>query len=61
MGIGKHAASLQTAGNSRSFRVFYSSATVRCDGGKVFRSQAARDVRCLLDVDPSVISWRWRP
>ncbi|OCP01417.1 MULTISPECIES: hypothetical protein [unclassified Ensifer] len=58
MGTGIQSASIHTAVNSTSIRVFYPSATVRCDGGKVFRSQAARDVGCLLDVDPSVVSWR---
>lgn len=61
MGTGSQSASIQTAVNSTSIRVFYPSATVRCEGGKVFRSQAARDVGCLLDVDPSVVSWRCMP
>lgn len=61
MGTGRQSASIQTAVNSTSFRVFYPLATVRCDGGKVFRSQAARDVGCLLDLDPSVVSWRCMP
>lgn len=61
MGTGRQSASIQAAVNSTSIRGFYPSATVRCDGGKVFRSQAARDVGCLLDVDPSVVSWRCMP
>lgn len=31
--------------------------TVRCTGMPRFRSQTARDVGCLLDVDPDVVSW----
>lgn len=31
--------------------------TVRCDGPAVFRTQLARDIGCLLDVDDDVISW----
>lgn len=61
MGTGRQSASIQTAVNSTSIRIFYPLATVRCEGGKVFRSQAARDVGCLLDVDPSVVSWRCMP
>lgn len=34
---------------------------VRCTGAPIFRTQAARDVGCLLDVDPSVISWGCLP
>jgi hypothetical protein len=35
--------------------------TVRCDGRRMFRHRAARDFGCLLDVDPSVISWTCLP
>lgn len=31
--------------------------TVRCAGEARFRSQAARDAACLLDVDPDVLDW----
>lgn len=34
---------------------------VRCDGPALFRSQAARDLACLLDVDPCVESWSCLP
>lgn len=61
MGTGRQSASIQTAVSSTSIRIFYPSATMRCEGGKVFRSQAARDVGCLLDVEPSVVSWRCMP
>lgn len=49
------------AKNSKSVRSFFPSATMRCDGGRVFRTQAARDVGCLLDIDPSVVLWRCKP
>lgn len=34
---------------------------VRCVGLPMFRTQAARDVGCLLDVDPSILSWACLP
>lgn len=40
---------------------FYPWNTIKCDGPAVFRSQTARDVACLLDVDLSVTSWRCQP
>ncbi|MFE0014093.1 hypothetical protein ACFWXH_04550 [Mesorhizobium sp. NPDC059054] len=42
-------------------QVYYPSGTVRCDGIPVFRSQSARDLACLLDVDHEVTSWRCMP
>ena len=44
-----------------SYRTFYPLSTVRCEGAPVFRSQRARDVACLLDVDDAVISWTCMP
>ncbi|ACE91181.1 hypothetical conserved protein [Rhizobium etli CIAT 652] len=38
-------------------RFFYPLATIKCAGSPIFRSQAARDLACLLDVDPDVASW----
>lgn len=40
---------------------FFPKATIKCDGPAVFRSQAARDVACLLDVDNEVMEWRCAP
>lgn len=37
---------------------FYPLQTLKCVGQPVFRSQAARDYACLLDVDDTVTSWR---
>ncbi|WP_244564817.1 hypothetical protein [Rhizobium sullae] len=38
-------------------RFYYPLATIKCAGTPVFRSQAARDFACLLDVDPDVVAW----
>lgn len=38
-------------------KIFYPQNTVRCSGPPLFRSQLARDIACLLDVDQDVISW----
>lgn len=35
--------------------------TVRCSGAPLFRSQLARDLACLLDVDADVTSWTCLP
>ncbi|MGF9565106.1 hypothetical protein AAIH70_16455 [Neorhizobium sp. BT27B] len=40
---------------------FYPLTTLKCQGPPLFRSQAARDVGCLLDVDGDVSSWRCQP
>lgn len=61
MGIAKQAATLRAARNSASIRTFQPAGTVKCDGVRLFRSQSARDVGCLLDVNPSVASWRCMP
>ncbi|TCP80818.1 hypothetical protein C8J31_11459 [Rhizobium sp. PP-CC-2G-626] len=61
MNIDMQAVEDAAAKSSRSVRAFYPSSTVRCDGNSVFRSQAARDLACLLDLDPSVILWRCAP
>lgn len=61
MGIAKQAATLRAARNSASIRTYHPAGTVKCDGVPLFRSQAARDVGCILDVNPSVITWRCMP
>ncbi|MBB6305093.1 hypothetical protein GGE67_005757 [Rhizobium leucaenae] len=38
-------------------KIFYPQQTVRCSGTALFRSQLARDIACLLDVDDGVTSW----
>jgi hypothetical protein len=52
---------VRLAGNAAVERTFYPRATVKCEGERIFRSQVARDVGCLLDVDPSVRSWVCAP
>ncbi|PYE40440.1 hypothetical protein DFI02_1163 [Rhizobium sp. PP-F2F-G20b] len=61
MGIAKQAASLRAARATASIRTYAPAGTVKCDGVRLFRSQSARDVGCLLDVNPSVTSWRCMP
>ncbi len=40
---------------------FYPKATVRCADDAVFRTQLARDLACLLDVDEHVVAWSTLP
>lgn len=40
---------------------YYPRATVRCPDEAVFRSQLARDLACLLDVDDEVVAWSTLP
>ena len=40
-----------------SARQFFPKATVRCPDDPVFRTQLARDLACLLDVDDEVGAW----
>jgi hypothetical protein len=46
---------------SASCLSFHPRGTVRCRGVPLFRNQAARDLGCLLDVDPGVESWACLP
>ncbi|WP_245512731.1 hypothetical protein [Rhizobium sp. BK376] len=47
---------------ARVNNVFFSpKATVRCAGEPIFRSRAARDLGCLLDVDPQIETWECLP
>lgn len=43
--------------SSNPTKIFYPQQTVHCSGPAVFRSQLARDIACLLDVDDGVTSW----
>lgn len=61
MGIVKQAAMLRAPRNSASIRSYHPAGTVKCDGVRLFRSQIARDVGCILDVNPSVTAWRCMP
>lgn len=42
-------------------QLFYPRGTVRCTAFPMFRSQLARDLGCLLDVDRRVIGWLCLP
>ncbi|MBO3760128.1 hypothetical protein [Ciceribacter sp. L1K22] len=61
MGIAKQAAMLRAARNSASIRSYHPVGTVKCEGVRLFRSQVARDVGCILDLNPSVTAWRCMP
>lgn len=40
-----------------TFQSYFPSATIKCSGLPFYRSQAARDYACLLDVDSAVSVW----
>ena len=61
MGIADAAKLIRANRNSASIRAFEPSATVKCDGPAIFRSQVARDTACLFDVNPSISSWHCMP
>ncbi|MES5097865.1 hypothetical protein ABUK73_06515 [Agrobacterium sp. BA1120] len=61
MGIAQQAKSLRSSRQSASVRTFNPTATIKCDGPAVFRSQIARDAACLFDVNPSISSWHCMP
>lgn len=44
-----------------SLRLYSPACTVKCDGIPIFRSQTARDLACLLDLNPSVVRWICMP
>ncbi|MBD9538935.1 hypothetical protein IB276_05705 [Ensifer sp. ENS04] len=44
-----------------SFRAYSPTCTVKCEGLPIFRSQVARDLACLLDVNPSIVGWSCMP
>jgi hypothetical protein len=53
--------SLQSVRSAASALRFEPLGTVRCVGPPLFRSQLARDLACLLDVDSDVASWTCLP
>jgi hypothetical protein len=61
MDIVEHAGSLQADISKKPLRVLCPVAAVRYEGGKIFRLRSARDLGCLLDVEPSVASWKCMP
>ncbi|MBO9126927.1 hypothetical protein J5283_24730 [Rhizobium sp. 16-488-2a] len=52
---------LYAAYKHASSQKFYPLGTVRCTGDHMFRSQLARDLGCLLDVDDQVVAWLCLP
>ena len=52
---------LYAAYNQALANNFYPRGTVRCSGDVMFRSQLARDLACLLDVDDAVVAWLCLP
>lgn len=54
-------AALYAAVAEASNQLFYPKGTVRCSGDALFRTRAARDLGCILDVDPNVIGWLCLP
>ncbi|PSH65297.1 hypothetical protein [Phyllobacterium sophorae] len=51
----------QSVRNAASLNSFLPKETVKCRGDAVFRTQAARDLACLLDIDPDVDTWQCLP
>lgn len=60
MGNVRHVA-LEATRPTASISSYLPTGTVKCDGRRKYRSQAARDAACLLDLDPSVVSWKCMP
>lgn len=56
-----HARVLAHARQSALINAFAPRGTVRCRGDALFRTKAARDAACLLDLDASVIAWTCMP
>lgn len=52
---------LEAARTGAATPTFYPRGTVRCAGTPLFRRQLARDLGCLLDVDPDVNEWSCLP
>lgn len=52
---------LQRTRDEAAALFFAPKSTMRCIGPAIFRTRLARDVGCLLDVDPSVTSWTCLP
>jgi hypothetical protein len=54
--------SIVTAARSRgAVQVYFPVPTMKCNGPRLYRSQTARDLACILDVNPSVASWICMP
>ncbi len=54
-------AALYAAYELASTKLYYPRGTVRCSADPMFRTRFARDLGCLLDVDPDVVAWLCLP
>lgn len=54
-------AALYAAYEVASTKLYYPRGTVRCSADPMFRSRPARDLGCILDVDPDVVGWLCLP
>ena len=54
-------AALYAAYAEASTKLFFPRGTVRCSADAMFRSRSARDLGCILDVDPQVVAWLCLP
>lgn len=52
---------VEAAKSRASIQVYRPLTTLKCEGHRYFRSQAARDLACLLDVNAAVTSWTCMP
>lgn len=52
---------VNTARGRASGKYFSPTATVKCEGMRIFRSRMSRDLACLFDVNPSISSWICMP
>jgi hypothetical protein len=59
--LAAQSATLNQVRLSAGSRTFEPKGVVRCSGTPLFRSQAARDYACLLDLDRNVASWQCLP
>jgi hypothetical protein len=52
---------LYAAYEEASSKLYFPRGTVRCSADPLFRSREARDLGCILDVDPHVVAWLCLP
>ncbi len=61
MSIASQALALRSSRKISAVRTYYPLGTMKCDGVSLFRSQVARDLACLFDFNPGIVSWRCMP
>ena len=57
----QHSSIVATARSRGAVQVYFPIPTIKCVGPRLYRSQSARDLACILDVNPSVASWTCMP